>query len=63
VWSEVGKEALHVLEEMETEPGKSFLFYFIYMAVAYECFHYKNKDVLPSSVILPRITHENARRQ
>jgi len=28
VWSEVGKEALHVLEEMETEPGKSFPFLF-----------------------------------
>ena len=26
VWSEVGKEALRVLEAMETQPGKNFLF-------------------------------------
>jgi len=38
VWSQVGKEALRVLEELETEsPGKSPTFLIIH-AVAYECF-------------------------
>jgi hypothetical protein len=49
-WSEVGKEALRVLEELETEPGKN-LFY-LYTNVAYECFT-KNKGVLALSVSLP----------
>jgi hypothetical protein len=55
VWSEVGKETLRVLEEMETEfPGMSPPFLFI-QTVAYE----KNKDFFLLSIGLSRTTHEN----
>ena len=49
VWSEVGKEALRLLEELGTEfLGKIFPILYKHMNVSQ-----KNEDVLPLSVSLP----------
>ena len=49
VWSDVGKEALCLLEELGTEfLGKIFPFLYKHMNVSQ-----KNEDVLPLSVSLP----------
>ena len=55
VWSEVGKEALRLLEELRTEfLGKIFPILYKHMNVSQ-----KNEDVLPLSVSLPLTTQEN----
>ena len=60
VWSEVGKEALRIPEELGTEfPGKIFPHLILFVQMYLTNVSQKNKDVLPSSASLPRTTHEN----
>jgi len=59
--SEVGKEALRVLEELETEfPGKIFPHFILFIQLYLTSVSQRNEDVFPSSASLPRIIHENA---
>ena len=60
VWSEVGKEALRVPEELGTDfPGKILSHLILFIQMYLTNVSQKNEDVLPSSASLPRATHES----